>query len=172
MTKFADMNAAYREVFTKDFPARATVGTGLMGADGDGRDHVHGGEVADDARLELASIEPLQPRSTDGARGFSRASLGLEREASAERVDRSAKASAERWRATCSAAVHASPPALVPRRYVGRARILLASAHGPALTDFNVDVSSTDGDRDVCRLRREVIAYCFMPDHLHAFLRE
>jgi 2-iminobutanoate/2-iminopropanoate deaminase len=34
MTKFQDMNAAYREVFTRDFPARATVGTGLMGADG------------------------------------------------------------------------------------------------------------------------------------------
>jgi 2-iminobutanoate/2-iminopropanoate deaminase len=34
MTKFQDMNAAYREVFTKDFPARATVGAGLMGADG------------------------------------------------------------------------------------------------------------------------------------------
>ena len=34
MSKFADMNAAYREVITKDFPARATVGTGLMGADG------------------------------------------------------------------------------------------------------------------------------------------
>jgi 2-iminobutanoate/2-iminopropanoate deaminase len=33
MTKFQDMNAAYREVFSKDFPARATVGTGLMGAD-------------------------------------------------------------------------------------------------------------------------------------------
>jgi 2-iminobutanoate/2-iminopropanoate deaminase len=33
MTKFQDMNAAYREAFTKDFPARATVGTGLMGAD-------------------------------------------------------------------------------------------------------------------------------------------
>lgn len=33
MTKFQDMNAAYREVFAKDFPARATVGTGLMGAD-------------------------------------------------------------------------------------------------------------------------------------------
>jgi len=33
MTKFQDMNAAYRTVFTKDFPARATVGTGLMGAD-------------------------------------------------------------------------------------------------------------------------------------------
>ena len=33
MTKFPDMNAAYREVFAKDFPARATVGTGLMGAD-------------------------------------------------------------------------------------------------------------------------------------------
>lgn len=33
MTKFQDMNAAYREVFTKDFPARATVGTGLMGVD-------------------------------------------------------------------------------------------------------------------------------------------
>jgi reactive intermediate/imine deaminase len=33
MGKFQDMNAAYREVFQKDFPARATVGTGLMGAD-------------------------------------------------------------------------------------------------------------------------------------------
>lgn len=33
MTKFQDMNAAYREIFTKDYPARATVGTGLMGAD-------------------------------------------------------------------------------------------------------------------------------------------
>ena len=33
MSKFQDMNAAYREVFTKDFPARATVGTGLMGGD-------------------------------------------------------------------------------------------------------------------------------------------
>jgi reactive intermediate/imine deaminase len=33
MSKFQDMNAAYREVFTKDFPARATVGTGLMGTD-------------------------------------------------------------------------------------------------------------------------------------------
>jgi len=33
MSKFGDMNAAYREIFSKDFPARATVGTGLMGAD-------------------------------------------------------------------------------------------------------------------------------------------
>jgi 2-iminobutanoate/2-iminopropanoate deaminase len=33
MSTFQDMNAAYRPVFTKDFPARATVGTGLMGAD-------------------------------------------------------------------------------------------------------------------------------------------
>ncbi len=33
MGKFQDMNAGYREVFTKDFPARATVGTGLMGPD-------------------------------------------------------------------------------------------------------------------------------------------
>jgi reactive intermediate/imine deaminase len=33
MSKFQDMNAAYREVISKDFPARATVGTGLMGAD-------------------------------------------------------------------------------------------------------------------------------------------
>jgi enamine deaminase RidA (YjgF/YER057c/UK114 family) len=31
MSKFQDMNAAYREVFTKDFPARATIGTGLGG---------------------------------------------------------------------------------------------------------------------------------------------
>ena len=34
LTKFADMNASYREPFGKDFPARATVGAGLMGADG------------------------------------------------------------------------------------------------------------------------------------------
>jgi enamine deaminase RidA (YjgF/YER057c/UK114 family) len=33
MTKFQDMNASYREALTKDLPARATVGTGLMGAD-------------------------------------------------------------------------------------------------------------------------------------------
>jgi 2-iminobutanoate/2-iminopropanoate deaminase len=31
MSKFQDMNAAYREVFKKDFPARATIGTGLGG---------------------------------------------------------------------------------------------------------------------------------------------
>lgn len=31
MSKFQDMNAAYREVFAKDFPARATIGTGLGG---------------------------------------------------------------------------------------------------------------------------------------------
>jgi 2-iminobutanoate/2-iminopropanoate deaminase len=34
LTKFNDMNASYREAFGKDFPARATVGAGLMGADG------------------------------------------------------------------------------------------------------------------------------------------
>jgi reactive intermediate/imine deaminase len=34
MSRFPDMNAAYREVIAKDFPARATVGAGLMGADG------------------------------------------------------------------------------------------------------------------------------------------
>jgi reactive intermediate/imine deaminase len=34
LTKFNDMNAAYRETLGKDFPARATVGAGLMGADG------------------------------------------------------------------------------------------------------------------------------------------
>ena len=28
------MNAGYRTIFTKDFPTRATVGTGLVGADG------------------------------------------------------------------------------------------------------------------------------------------
>ena len=33
LTKFNDMNASYREAFGKDFPARATVGAGLMGAD-------------------------------------------------------------------------------------------------------------------------------------------
>jgi len=33
LTKFNDMNAAYREVYSKDLPARATVGAGLMGAD-------------------------------------------------------------------------------------------------------------------------------------------
>lgn len=31
MSKFQDMNAAYREVFSKDFPARATIGAGLGG---------------------------------------------------------------------------------------------------------------------------------------------
>jgi enamine deaminase RidA (YjgF/YER057c/UK114 family) len=34
LTRFAEMNAAYRETLSKDFPARATVGAGLMGADG------------------------------------------------------------------------------------------------------------------------------------------
>ncbi len=34
MARFADMNGAYREVFTKDYPARATVGAGLMNPDG------------------------------------------------------------------------------------------------------------------------------------------
>lgn len=33
LTKFNDMNTAYRAAFGKDFPARATVGPGLMGAD-------------------------------------------------------------------------------------------------------------------------------------------
>jgi len=33
MTKYQEMNAGYREALSKDFPARATVGTGLMGAD-------------------------------------------------------------------------------------------------------------------------------------------
>ncbi|GAC1457078.1 MAG: hypothetical protein PVSMB1_06810 [Gemmatimonadaceae bacterium] len=33
MTRFQDMNAVYRDTLTRDFPARATVGTGLMGAD-------------------------------------------------------------------------------------------------------------------------------------------
>ncbi|HJZ74981.1 MAG TPA: RidA family protein [Vicinamibacterales bacterium] len=33
LTKFNDMNESYRPVFGKDFPARATVGAGLMGAD-------------------------------------------------------------------------------------------------------------------------------------------
>jgi enamine deaminase RidA (YjgF/YER057c/UK114 family) len=33
MTHYQDMNTAYRAMFSKDFPARATVGTGLMGAD-------------------------------------------------------------------------------------------------------------------------------------------
>ena len=34
LTKFNDMNASYREPIGKDFPARATVGAGLMNADG------------------------------------------------------------------------------------------------------------------------------------------
>jgi 2-iminobutanoate/2-iminopropanoate deaminase len=34
MSRFQDMNAAYAAAITKDFPARATVGAGLMGADG------------------------------------------------------------------------------------------------------------------------------------------
>ena len=33
LTKFNDMNTSYRAAFGKDFPARATVGAGLMGAD-------------------------------------------------------------------------------------------------------------------------------------------
>jgi 2-iminobutanoate/2-iminopropanoate deaminase len=33
LTQFADMNAAYREPFRTGFPARATIGAGLMGAD-------------------------------------------------------------------------------------------------------------------------------------------
>ncbi|MGH9143918.1 MAG: RidA family protein, partial [Vicinamibacterales bacterium] len=33
LTKFNDMNTSYREAFGKDFPARAAVGAGLMGAD-------------------------------------------------------------------------------------------------------------------------------------------
>jgi len=34
LTKFNDMNTSYREALSKDFPARATVGAGLMNADG------------------------------------------------------------------------------------------------------------------------------------------
>lgn len=34
ITKFDDMNAAYRTVLSKDFPARTTIGAGLMNADG------------------------------------------------------------------------------------------------------------------------------------------
>jgi len=34
MGRFQEMNAAYRRTFTRDFPARATVGAHLMGADG------------------------------------------------------------------------------------------------------------------------------------------
>ena len=34
LTKFADMNTSYREAIGKDFPARATVGAGLMNPDG------------------------------------------------------------------------------------------------------------------------------------------
>ena len=33
LTTFMDMNASYREPFSNDFPARATVGASLMGAD-------------------------------------------------------------------------------------------------------------------------------------------
>jgi 2-iminobutanoate/2-iminopropanoate deaminase len=34
ISKFQGMNEGYRSIFTKDFPTRATVGTGLVGADG------------------------------------------------------------------------------------------------------------------------------------------
>jgi len=34
LTRFAAMNASYRETLRKDFPARVTIGAGLMGADG------------------------------------------------------------------------------------------------------------------------------------------
>ncbi len=50
MTTFQEMNAAYRQVFTKDSPARAT----RRRPDGRGRgggDHVHGGEVVTQSRL-------------------------------------------------------------------------------------------------------------------------
>jgi enamine deaminase RidA (YjgF/YER057c/UK114 family) len=32
ITNYANMNAAYRDALQKDFPARTTVSTGLMGA--------------------------------------------------------------------------------------------------------------------------------------------
>jgi enamine deaminase RidA (YjgF/YER057c/UK114 family) len=34
ISRFNEMNEGYRTIFTKDFPARATVGTGLVNADG------------------------------------------------------------------------------------------------------------------------------------------
>lgn len=34
MARFQEMNAGYQKIFTRDFPARATVGAHLMGADG------------------------------------------------------------------------------------------------------------------------------------------
>jgi enamine deaminase RidA (YjgF/YER057c/UK114 family) len=34
IAKFPAMNDGYRTIFTKDYPARATVGTGLVNADG------------------------------------------------------------------------------------------------------------------------------------------
>ena len=34
MAHYNDMNAAYRAVIAKDFPARATVGVGLVNPDG------------------------------------------------------------------------------------------------------------------------------------------
>jgi 2-iminobutanoate/2-iminopropanoate deaminase len=34
MANYTDMNAAYKGVIPKDFPARATVGVGLVAADG------------------------------------------------------------------------------------------------------------------------------------------
>lgn len=34
LTRFGDMNGAYRDVFRKDFPARATIGCGLVNPDG------------------------------------------------------------------------------------------------------------------------------------------
>jgi reactive intermediate/imine deaminase len=34
VSRFADMNGAYRQVLQKDFPARTTIGAGLMNADG------------------------------------------------------------------------------------------------------------------------------------------
>jgi len=33
MTRIAEMDTAYRAVFTKEFPVRFTMGTPLMGAD-------------------------------------------------------------------------------------------------------------------------------------------
>ena len=57
MGQFQDMNAAYRETFAKDFPARATVGAAPDGRRRAGRDHVHGGETMTfeiaDCRLQI-----------------------------------------------------------------------------------------------------------------------
>ena len=55
LTKFADMNASYREALVEGLPARATVGAGLMDADGAVEIMFDGGEMI--ARLQSFRLQ-------------------------------------------------------------------------------------------------------------------